>query len=51
MITADIGLNAIKIFTRLKINVFARVKAKDTKILVQEYLDGILETSGNLCDH
>jgi len=51
VIAADIGLNAIKILTRHKINVFAGVKAKDTKILVQEYLDGILETSGNLCDH
>jgi len=51
VITTGIGLKAIKILTRHKINVFAGVKAKDTKILVQEYLDGVLETSGILCDH
>ena len=51
VIAADIGLNAVKLLTRHKINVFAGVKAKDTKILVQEYLQGILESSGNLFDH
>lgn len=47
VIAADIGLNTIKILTRHKINVFAGVKEKEIKILVQDYLDGILETSGN----
>ena len=50
VITTGIGIKAIKILTRHKINVFAGVKAKDTKILVQDYLDGILETNGNLFD-
>ncbi len=47
VITADIGLEAVKILSRHKINVFAGVKKMDAKILVQEYLDGILETRGN----
>lgn len=51
VITAGIGIKAIKILTRHKINVFAGVRIKDTKALVQEYLDGTLETNGNLCDH
>jgi len=42
VIAADIGLNAIKILTRHKINVFAGVKEKETQILVQDYLDGVL---------
>lgn len=42
VIAADIGLNAIKILTRHKINVFAGVKEKETQSLVQDYLDGVL---------
>ena len=51
VITAGIGLKPIEILSKHKINVFVGVKAKDPKILVQEYLDGTLETNGNLCDH
>ena len=51
VIAAGIELKAIKNLTRHKINVFAGVQSKDTKILVQEYLEGILETSENLFDH
>lgn len=50
LITAEIGLSAIKILTRHKINVFAGVKERDIKILLQHYLDGMLETSGKLSD-
>ena len=51
VITAGIGLKDIKILTRHKINVFAGVEAKDTKVLVKEFLDGVLETNGSLYDH
>lgn len=51
VIAAGIELKTIKNLTRHKINVFAGVQAKDTKILLQEYLEGILETSENLFDH
>ena len=51
VITAGIGLKPVEILNRHKINVFVGVKVKEPKILVQEYLDGTLETNGNLCDH
>lgn len=51
VIAANIGLEAIKTCTRHKINVFAGVKEKEIKTLVQDYLDGILETNGKICDH
>jgi len=51
VIAAGIGLKPIEILNRHKINVFVGVKIKDPKILVEEYLDGTLETNGNLCDH
>lgn len=51
VITAGIGLQAIKILTLQKVNVFAGVRSKDPTVLVQKFLDGILETNGNLCDH
>lgn len=51
VIAAGIGIKAIKILTRHKISVFAGVKAKEPEVLIQEYLDGTLETNGNLCDH
>ena len=51
VIAAGIGLKPIEILNQHKINVFVGVKVKDPKVLVEEYLDGILETNGNLCDH
>lgn len=51
VITGGIGLKAIEIFNKHKINVFVGVKSKDTRDLVQDYLDGVLETNGNLCNH
>ncbi len=50
VIVADIRIIDIKILARHKINVFTVVEAKDTRILVEEFLDGILETKGNLGD-
>lgn len=51
VIVAGIGLKPIEILNRNKINVFVGVKVEDPKVLAQEYLDGTLETNGNLCDH
>ena len=51
VITGGIGLKAIEIFNKHKINVFVGVNMKDMKELVQDYLDGILETDGNLCNY
>jgi predicted Fe-Mo cluster-binding NifX family protein len=51
VIAFGIGLKPIEILNRNKINVFVGVKVRDPKIIVQEYLDGILETDGNLYNH
>lgn len=51
LIVGGIGHKAIEIFNRNKINVFVGVKVKEPKELVYEYLDGVLETNGNLCNH
>jgi len=51
VIVGGIGHNAIEIFHQNKINVFVGVAVKDPKELVNDYLDGSLETDGNLCDH
>jgi len=51
VITFGIGQIAINILNRNKVNVFVGVKKKDQKKIMQDYLDGTLETDGNLCDH
>ncbi|MBC8486669.1 MAG: ATPase [Bacteroidetes bacterium] len=51
VIAAGIGLKLIEILNQQKINVFVGVKVEDPRVLVQEYLDGTLETNGNLRDH
>ncbi len=51
VIAAGIGLKPIEILGKHKINVFVGVKAEDPNVLAQKYLDGTLETDGNLCDH
>lgn len=51
LIAAGIGLKPIEILSKHKINVFLGVKVEDPGLLVQKYLDGTLETDGNLCDH
>ena len=51
VITYGIGLIPVEILSRHKINVFVGVKPEDPGVLVQKYLDGKLETDGNLCDH
>ena len=51
VIAAGMGLKPIEILNQHKINVFVGVKMKDINELVREFLDGTLETNGNLCDH
>jgi predicted Fe-Mo cluster-binding NifX family protein len=51
VIAAGIGIKPIEILNQHKINVFVGVKLKDPIILLLEYLNGTLETNGNLCDH
>ena len=51
VIAAGIGLKPIEILNQHKINVFVGVKMKDLNELVREFMDGTLETNGNLCDH
>lgn len=51
VIVGGIGHNAIEIFHQNKINVFVGVAIKDPTELVNDYLNGVLETDGNLCDH
>lgn len=51
LIVGGIGHKAIEIFNQHKINVFVGAQVKETKELVTDYLNGILETNGNLCNH
>lgn len=51
VIVAGIGHHAIEIFNQNKINVFVGVPVKGAKDLVNDYIEGTLETNGNLCDH
>ncbi|MCK4700168.1 MAG: ATPase, partial [Bacteroidales bacterium] len=51
VITYGIGLKPIEIFNQHKINVFVGVKVETPQVLVQEYLDGTLETNGSLCGY
>ncbi|MCD4679469.1 MAG: hypothetical protein K8S00_03685 [Bacteroidales bacterium] len=47
VITRGIGHNEINLFNQHKINVFVGVKLENPKDLVQEYIDGTLETHDN----
>jgi predicted Fe-Mo cluster-binding NifX family protein len=51
VIVAGIGHKAIEVFNQNKINVFVGVQIKEPLELVNDYLNGTLETNGNLCDH
>ena len=51
VIAAGIGLKPIEILNQHKINVFVGVKMKALDELLREFMDGTLETNGNLCDH
>ena len=51
VIAAGIGLKPIEILNQHKVNVFVGVKMKGLNELVSEFIDGTMETDGNLCDH
>jgi predicted Fe-Mo cluster-binding NifX family protein len=51
VITREIEQKEINLFNQHKINVFIGVKLESPKNLVQEYIDGILETHDIVFDH
>jgi len=51
VITREIEQKEINLFNQHKINVFVGVKLENPKNLVQEYIDGILETHDIVFDH
>ena len=51
VIAAGIGLKPIEILSKHKINIFVGVKVEDPGVLIQNFMDGVLETDVNLCDH
>ena len=51
VITSEIGHKEINLFNQHKINVFVGVKPKTPTDLVQEYINGTLETHDILFDH
>ncbi len=51
VIAGGMGQRAIELFNQNKISVFVGVQVKDPKTLVEDYIQGCLETSDNVCDH
>jgi predicted Fe-Mo cluster-binding NifX family protein len=51
VIAGGMGQKAINIFNQLGINVFVGAPSKDSRTIVEEFLNGSLETQANLCDH
>lgn len=51
IIAGGMGQRAIDIFNQLGINVFVGAPSKDSREIIEEFLDGSLETQANLCDH
>ncbi len=51
VITGGMGRRAIALFNQNKINVFVGVPIKAPKELVMDFIEGILETSDNVCEH
>ncbi len=51
VITGGIGQKAIDVFLEKGINVFDGAPVKEVDELVQDFLDGHLESLGNYCDH
>lgn len=48
LITSEIRHEEVDFFNQHKINVFVGVKMKSPRNLVKDYIDGTLETNGNL---
>lgn len=51
LIAFGIGIKPVEILNQNKINVFVGVKLKEPDELIKDFLNGTLETNGNLCDH
>jgi len=51
IIANGIGHRAIEIFNQHKINVFVGAEIKNPEDLIEDYLNGILKTDGNFCNH
>jgi predicted Fe-Mo cluster-binding NifX family protein len=51
VIASGMGQKAISLFNQNKINVFVGVPIKDPDLLVQDFIEGTLETRDNSCDH
>jgi predicted Fe-Mo cluster-binding NifX family protein len=51
VIAGGMGHKAISIFNHNKINVFVGVPLKTPDELVNDFLEGTLETGDNVCDH
>ncbi|MFP4620036.1 MAG: NifB/NifX family molybdenum-iron cluster-binding protein [Bacteroidales bacterium] len=51
VIAGGIGQRAIEIFNQLGINVYVGAPSKDSRSIIEEFLNDTLETQANLCDH
>ena len=51
ILAGGMGQRAIAIFNQFKINVFVGVPGKAADDLIKDYLQGILVTNENACDH
>jgi predicted Fe-Mo cluster-binding NifX family protein len=51
ILAGGMGQRAIAIFNQFKINVFVGVPSKSADDLIKDYLQGILVTNENACDH
>jgi len=51
LIVGGIGQKAMEILNQHDINVNVGVQVNDPKLIIEEYLNGTLETNMNLCDH
>jgi len=51
VIAGGMGQRAITLFNQQRINVYVGAPSKKPKELVEDFLNGTLETSINLCDH
>ena len=51
VIAGGMGQRAIDIFNQLGINVYVGAPSKDSRSIIEEFLNGTLETQANLCDH
>lgn len=51
VIAGGMGHKAISIFNHNKINVFVGVPNKSPEELVNDFIEGILDTGDNVCDH